>query len=162
MRNRWERPESCKNSAETGPASRVRAPTGGAIKKVGPQTRQERPAMDMRVRGKRPHGQKEVGGPTLKTCVSRVSGCRKSEDPRRPSKRCIPRAKARPAHKNSCVWHRGLDFGFGVHAAAVFRGFRRRTVRGGGAFDFATPRCNLRRFQPPVGCRTVIVGRRPV
>lgn len=26
--------------------------------------------MDMRVRGKRPHGQKEVGGPTLKTDMS--------------------------------------------------------------------------------------------
>jgi hypothetical protein len=29
--------------------------------------------MDMRVRGKRPHGQKEVGGPTLKTfCLESV------------------------------------------------------------------------------------------
>jgi hypothetical protein len=66
------------------------------------------------------------------------------------------------AKKNFGVWHRRPDFGCGVHAAAVFGGFRRGVVRGVGAFDFATPRCNLRRFQPPVAGRGVIVGRRPV
>jgi hypothetical protein len=35
MGNRWQRPEPRKNSAETVPASRVRAPTGGVIKKSG-------------------------------------------------------------------------------------------------------------------------------
>ena len=49
--------------------------------------------MAMRVRGKWPHGRKEVGGPTLKTFVlgQWVSG---TGGPRRLSRRCIRRAKA--------------------------------------------------------------------
>jgi hypothetical protein len=106
--------------------------------------------MDMRVRGKRPHGQKEVGGPTLKTCVSWVSGCRKPEGPRRLFKRCIPRAKVRPARKkipvrgigglilaspcswrlfftvSAAVWGAGWARSISPHRVAICSGFSRR------------------------------------
>ena len=64
-----------------------------ATKKVGPLTRQERPAMDMRVRGKRPHGQQKVGGPTLKTlCLGTVGVGNRSA--RQKVERCTHRAKS--------------------------------------------------------------------
>ena len=104
--------------------------------------------MDMRVRGKRPHGQQKVGGPTLKTlCLGTVGVGNRSA--RQKVERCTHRAKSCRQLRFLAIgdFFCGFDserppfagrFGLGclLRAPMVFA-FR--------VFDFAPPRCILLR-----------------
>jgi len=104
--------------------------------------------MDMRVRGKRPHGRNEVGGPTLKTSCLESVGVGNPEVPDG-SPRGASRVPNRPARARFfCERHRRLYFGSFADARAELCSFRRAVVQRERAFDFAAPRCKLRRPQP--------------
>ena len=104
--------------------------------------------MDMRVRGKRPHGQQKVGGPTLKTlCLGTVGVGNRSA--RRELQTCTHRAKFRRQLRFLAI---GDFFAVwtvnGHHLPVGSAGLQipSFSVASFRVFDFAPPRCILLRL----------------